>query len=107
MDLPFSAALFLQGIIAIGVAVPQAPGFFGVFEHFARIGLVGIYGVPADAAVSWAIGYHLMSYVPITVIGAWYFLRAGLSMGEISGAQRSAEEPDVEPRTSAPVAPRT
>ena len=29
--------------------------------------------------------------VPITVIGAWYFLRAGLSMGEISGAQRSAE----------------
>ena len=45
MDLPFSAALFLQGIIAIGVAVPQAPGFFGVFEHFARIGLVGVYGV--------------------------------------------------------------
>ncbi len=107
MDLPFSAALFLQGIIAIGVAVPQAPGFFGVFEHFARIGLVGIYGVPADAAVSWAIGYHLLSYVPITVIGAWYFLRAGLSMGEISGAQRSAAEPGVESRASAPVAPGT
>ena len=105
MDLPFSAALFLQGIIAIGVAVPQAPGFFGVFEHFARIGLVGIYGVPADAAVSWAIGYHLLSYVPITVIGAWYFLRAGLSMGEISGAQRSATAPSVEPRASAPATP--
>jgi hypothetical protein len=107
MDLPFSAALFLQGIIAIGVAVPQAPGFFGVFEHFARIGLVGIYGVPADAAVSWAIGYHLMSYVPITVIGAWYFLRAGLSMGEISGAQRSVAEPDVDSGASAPAAPGT
>jgi len=107
MDLPFSAALFLQGIIAIGVAVPQAPGFFGVFEHFARIGLVGIYGVSADAAVSWAIGYHLMSYVPITLIGAWYFLRAGLSMGEISGARSAVSEPSIERRASAPVAPGT
>ena len=105
MNLPFSAALFLQGIIAIGVAVPQAPGFFGVFEHFARIGLVGIYGVSADAAVSWAIGYHLLSYIPITLIGAWYFLREGLSMGEISGAQRTAASAAAEPRTSAPVTP--
>ena len=104
MDLPFSAALFLQGIIAIGVAVPQAPGFFGVFENFARIGLAGIYGVPADAAVSWAIGYHLLSFIPITLIGAWYFLRAGLSMGEISGAQRSVVEPPINGRASAPAA---
>ena len=104
MDLPFSAALFLQGIIAIGVAVPQAPGFFGVFENFARIGLAGIYGVPADAAVSWAIGYHLLSFIPITLIGAWYFLRAGLSMGEISGAQRSVVEPPINGRASASAA---
>jgi glycosyltransferase 2 family protein len=105
MNLPFSAALFLQGIIAIGVAVPQAPGFFGVFEQFARIGLAGIYGVPADAAVSWAIGYHLLSFIPITIIGAWYFLRAGLSMGDISGAQHAGAEPMVDPRASAPATP--
>jgi len=104
MELPFSAALFLQGIVAIGVAVPQAPGFFGVFENFARIGLAGIYGVSADAAVSWAIGFHLLSFIPITLIGAWYFLRAGLSMGEISGAQRSAAEPAAG-RASASAAP--
>jgi uncharacterized protein (TIRG00374 family) len=102
---PFSAALFLQGIIAIGVAAPQAPGFFGVFESFGRIGL-GLYGVPADAAVSWAIGYHLLTFVPITLMGAWYFVRAGLSMGDIGGAQRSATSGDEEPTASAPVAPR-
>ncbi len=107
MDLPFSAALFLQGIVAIGVAVPQAPGFFGVFENFARIGLAGVYGVSADAAVSWAISYHLLSFIPITLIGAWYFLRAGLSMGEIGGAQRSVAKPGVDGRASAPVAPGT
>jgi uncharacterized protein (TIRG00374 family) len=88
---PFSAALFLQGIIAIGVAIPQAPGFFGVFETFGKYGL-GIFGVPPDAAVSWAIGFHFVSYVPITVIGAWYFVRAGLSMRDLGGAEREATE---------------
>jgi len=88
---PFSAALFLQGIIAIGVAVPQAPGFFGAFEGFGKVGL-GVYGVPADQAVTWAIGFHFLSYVPITVIGAWYFVRAGLSMGDLGGAERAVTE---------------
>jgi uncharacterized protein (TIRG00374 family) len=91
VDSPFSAALFLQGLIAIGVSIPQAPGFFGVFETFGKFGL-GIYGVPPDAAVTWAIGFHFLSYVPITVIGAWYFVRAGLSMRDLGGAERVATE---------------
>ena len=100
---PFSAALFLQGLIAIGVAIPQAPGFFGVFETFGKYGL-GIYGVPADAAVTWAIGFHFLSYVPITVIGAWYFVRAGLSMHDLGGAERAAtEEFAVPPSTGSPI----
>ena len=89
---PFSAALFLQGVIAIGVAAPQAPGFFGVFELFGKEGL-GLYGVPPDAAVTWAIGFHVLSYLPITVIGAWYFIRAGLSMGEISSVESDSPAP--------------
>jgi uncharacterized membrane protein YbhN (UPF0104 family) len=44
IDVPISAALFLQGLIAIGVALPSAPGFFGIFELFAKAGLT-IYGV--------------------------------------------------------------
>jgi uncharacterized protein (TIRG00374 family) len=99
---PFSAALFLQGLIAIGVAIPQAPGFFGVFETFGKYGL-GIYGVPPDTAVTWAIGFHFLSYVPITVIGAWYFVRAGLSMHDLGGAERAAtEETELAPPASTP-----
>lgn len=74
LDAPLSAAFFLQGIIAIGVAIPQAPGFFGVFEAAGKAGLA-LYLVPADAAVGWAIGFHLLSFVPITVLGAWYLSR--------------------------------
>lgn len=88
---PFSAALFLQGIIAIGVAIPQAPGFFGVFETFGKLGL-GVYGVPPDQAVTWAIGFHVLSYIPITIIGAWYFLRAGMSMGDVGRIERGTAD---------------
>lgn len=95
---PFSAALFLQGIIAVGVAVPQAPGFFGAFEGFGKVGL-GVYGVPPDQAITWAIGFHFLSYVPITVIGAWYFVRAGLSMGDLGGAEREVTEEHPIPGT--------
>ncbi|NUQ19490.1 MAG: flippase-like domain-containing protein [Gemmatimonadaceae bacterium] len=81
---PFTASLFVQGIIAIGVAIPSAPGFFGVFEAVARESLA-VYGVGPDLAVAWAIGFHILSFIPITVIGAVYFARLGMRMGDLGG----------------------
>lgn len=88
IDLGFAAALFLQMLVAIGVALPSAPGFFGVFEKFATVGLA-IYGVSATAATSWAIGFHILSFIPITVIGIYYFSRLGLSFGELRAQSES------------------
>ncbi len=82
---PFSAMFVLQGLIAIGVAVPSAPGFFGVFEALGREGL-GLYGVDPTLAVTWAIGFHLLSFIPITVIGAYYFVRLGLHFRDLGTA---------------------
>lgn len=93
---PYSAALFLQGVIAIGVAAPAAPGFFGIFELFGKEGL-SLYGVNPGTAVTWAIGFHFLSYVPITVIGTWYFLRAGLSMDQIEHAGDATETDATRP----------
>ena len=82
---PFGMALFAQGLIAIGVAFPSSPGFFGAFEALGKFAL-GLYGIPQAAAVTWAIGFHLLSFIPITLIGAWYFARAGLTFAELSTA---------------------
>lgn len=90
VHVPLSAALFLQGVIAIGVAVPSSPGFFGVFEAAASVGLA-VYGVPKALAVSWALGYHLLSFVPITILGAVYFARMGLSVRDVTQAQRGPD----------------
>ena len=94
ITVPYSATLFLQGVVAIGVAVPSAPGFFGVFEVCSIIGLA-VYGVPREAAVSWAIGYHILSYLPITGIGIWYFARLGLHLRDLGGADGGAAAGDA------------
>lgn len=85
IEAPFSAALFLQAFIALGTAVPALPGFFGVFEYMSVQGL-GIYGVGQEQAATWAIAYHLFSFVPITLIGAWYFTRLGVRLRDLQPA---------------------
>jgi hypothetical protein len=86
---PFGMALFTQGIIAIGVALPSSPGFFGLFEEAGKLAL-GMYGVSQTVAVTWAIGFHLLSFIPVTVIGAYYFARAGLTFAELTNAGSAA-----------------
>lgn len=90
IDAPFSAGVTLMGVIAIGVAIPSSPGFFGVFEFFAKEGLA-LYGVSKELAVSWSLGYHLLSFIPITLIGLYYFGRLGLHFKELGSAPTPAE----------------
>ncbi|HST08366.1 MAG TPA: lysylphosphatidylglycerol synthase transmembrane domain-containing protein [Gemmatimonadaceae bacterium] len=85
---PFSAALFLQAFIALGTAVPALPGFFGVFEYMSVQGLA-IYGVSQQQAATWAIAYHLFSFIPITLIGAWYFTRLGVKLRDLQPASEA------------------
>jgi uncharacterized protein (TIRG00374 family) len=85
IQLPFSAALFVQTVTAFGVALPSAPGFFGVFEAIAVLTLA-VYGVSAALATSWAIGFHILTFIPITVIGAVYFVRLGMHFRDLRAA---------------------
>jgi uncharacterized membrane protein YbhN (UPF0104 family) len=86
--LPVDSALLLQGVVAFGVAVPQAPGFFGGFELLTRLSLE-LYGVPGDRALSYGFGIHIAWFTPITLVGLWYLARAGLSLRDLRAEQRS------------------
>ncbi len=82
IDVPRSAALLLQGLIAFGVAIPSSPGFFGPFEAMTRVSLA-LYGVEAGRAVSYAVGYHLGTFLPITLLGMWSLSRAHLHLVDL------------------------
>lgn len=82
LEVPVSAALVLQGVIALGVAVPSSPGFVGVLEYMCRITL-GFYGIGVSAVAAFAISIHLAWFIPITALGLWALARAGLSFRDI------------------------
>jgi hypothetical protein len=81
IDVPFTATFLVQALIAFGVAIPAAPGFFGVFEALA-VASLALYGVDRASAVSFAIGFHILSFIPVTVLGAYYATRLGLGFRE-------------------------
>jgi len=82
---PPEGAFLLQGIIGFGVALPSSPGFVGVFEAATRVTLA-IYGIDATRAVSYAVAYHLSTFVPITLLGLYSLSRLRLHLGELRAA---------------------
>lgn len=88
---PISGAIFLQSLISLAVAIPSSPGFFGPFEAAARVGLV-LWGVPAQTAVSYAIGYHIAGFIPVTVIGIYYVWRYGLSWTDVRQSEERVDD---------------
>ena len=67
----------------------QLAGFFGVFEYMSVQGLA-VYGVSQEQAATWAIGYHLFSFIPITLIGAYYFTRLGVRLRDLQPSTDAA-----------------
>ena len=70
----FGGALLLQGLLVLGISIPSTPGFFGPFEAVI-VAVLALYGVPGSLAFSYAISYHITSFVPITLLGVWSMIR--------------------------------
>jgi hypothetical protein len=85
LDLPFAGALVAQVIVTAAVAVPQAPGFFGVFQVAAAKG-VELFGVGKGDAGAFAMMLWAIHVIPITAVGLGFMWREGLSLGRLMAA---------------------
>ena len=88
VDLPFAAACFTGVAIALTVALPQAPGFIGVF-HIAIEKAMLLWGLAPHESKGYALVFWAVSFVPVTVVGLFAMWREGLSVREV---RRAAEE---------------
>ena len=81
-DLPvnYIGAVVLQGVLAFGIAVPSAPGYVGPFEA-AITAVLALYAIGASQAVAYAVGYHITTFIPITLLGVWSATKTGLGLG--------------------------
>ncbi len=78
-QLPFTAALVVQGLLLVAIAAPQLPGYVGTFEATIA-GALYLYGVDRNAALAYAVVYHVTTFIPITTLGAWSAVRTGVGL---------------------------
>jgi uncharacterized protein (TIRG00374 family) len=91
--------IFSQAYAVVGAAIPLSPGYVGTLHAMLLHGLT-LLGHDREKACAIAILVHALSFVPITVIGLFFFFRLKIAFGEISDAKRT-----LKPRSGAgPVA---
>jgi glycosyltransferase 2 family protein len=81
LDLPFVAGWTVLAFVGLGIAVPSAPGYVGVW-HAAAVLAVTVFGVPPSSAVAYALLYHGGQFVPITLLGWMFLVREHITLGE-------------------------
>lgn len=86
LHLPIYAAFLLQGILALGVMVPSSPGYVGTIQLGCVMGLA-LFNVPKDVALGFSLVLHASQFVPITLVGLFYFWQEHWSLAELSGRQ--------------------
>jgi glycosyltransferase 2 family protein len=86
IDVPVSGAFVLLAVIAFGVAVPQAPGYVGVFEAAIK-GTLLLYSIEAARSVAYAMLYHVGGFIPITILGLYSLSRAKLHLADLTRAK--------------------
>lgn len=82
LHLPFAAACFTTVGLALTVALPQAPGFFGVF-HVAIENALRIWGMSPAPAQAFAILLWAVSFVPVGALGAFYWMQEGIRLTDL------------------------
>jgi len=79
---PFSVSFFalmlMNGIVNLATTIPSAPGYVGTFDA-PGIAVLGAYGIPTATAAGYTLVLHAALWLPITLLGAFYFARESLS----------------------------
>ncbi|PYM67859.1 MAG: hypothetical protein DME11_02610 [Candidatus Rokuibacteriota bacterium] len=86
LGLPWIAGWAVLAFVGLGISIPSAPGYVGVF-HAAATLAVGLFGVAQAAAVGYALVFHASQILPVIALGWLYLLREQLSLGEAARAR--------------------
>ncbi len=85
IDVGFTGAVLVMGLLAIGIAAPSSPGYFGIFELVVAAALT-LFGVPRDVGVAYGITYHIATFIPITLLGLWSLAATPIDLKDLRTA---------------------
>jgi len=82
----FFALMLMNGIVNLATTLPSAPGYIGTFDG-PGIAVLVAYGVGQAVATSYTLVLHAALWLPITLLGGYYFLKEGLRWSSLSGEE--------------------
>lgn len=89
-EVSFFALMLMNGIVNLTTTLPSAPGYIGTFDA-PGIALLQAYNVPPEVAAGYTLVLHGALWFPITLLGAYYYLRQPLRWGKDMEGLREGE----------------
>jgi glycosyltransferase 2 family protein len=86
IEVGFPGALLLQGVLIFGISVQLTPGFVGQFEA-AIVAALALYDISKEVGSSFAITYHVTTFLPIILLGAWSLARTPIALRDLRRSQ--------------------
>ncbi|HSO28149.1 MAG TPA: lysylphosphatidylglycerol synthase transmembrane domain-containing protein, partial [Anaerolineales bacterium] len=80
-EVSFFALMLMNGIVNLATTIPSAPGYVGTFDA-PGIAVLTAYGVDKALAAAYTLVLHAALWLPITLLGAYYLAREGLSWSD-------------------------
>lgn len=79
LELSFMSLLLVEGVVNLVLLIPAAPGGLGTFDAAARF-MLSLFGIPAEQALGYALILRVALWIPITALGAIFFVKEGFSL---------------------------
>jgi glycosyltransferase 2 family protein len=87
-EISFFSLMLLNGFVNLATMLPSAPGYVGIFEAPA-IAILSAYGINSEMAAGYTLVLHAALWLPITLLGFYYYLRQPLRWGKDLQAVKS------------------
>lgn len=91
----FFALMLMNGIVNLATTIPSAPGYIGTFDG-PGIAVLVAYGIAPEIATGYTLVLHAALWLPITLLGAYYYLRQPLRWGKDLEKLKTDETSPVE-----------
>jgi len=93
-EVSFFALMLMNGVVNLATTLPSAPGYIGTFDG-PGIAVLVLYGVPQEIATAYTLVLHAALWLPITLLGGYYMLRAGMRWADFGRATQISENEAV------------
>jgi hypothetical protein len=91
----FLVLMLMNGLVNLATTLPSAPGYIGTFDT-PGINTLVTFGVDRAVATSYTFTLHAALWIPVTLLGGYYFWRGHLRLSDIQAARAQAAD-EVQP----------